>query len=417
MHWFTALFVTLLVASTAMRSWLNQRQAAAVLRHRSQVPEAFARQIDLAAHQKAADYTVAGAALNRWDVLLDAAIALLLTLGGGIDTIDRWWQAASLSPAWHGTAVVLSTFLIVGAIGLPLSLWRTFGIEARFGFNRMTAPLYIADLCKSLALSLLLGGPLIFVILYLMQQAGSLWWLYAWLVWVAFTVFITWAWPTLFAPMFNKFTPLSDESLKQRTEALLQRCGFASKGLFVMDGSRRSVHGNAYFTGVGRNKRIVFFDTLIERLQIAEVEAVLAHELGHFRLHHVRSRLILSLGMGLAGLALLGALARWPEFYSALGVSTPSAHAALLLFMFVLPPFTYFLTPLGSWWSRKHEFEADAFAAEYADASQLADALVKLYRDNATTLTPDSLHSAFYDSHPPALVRIARLHSLAMQRS
>ena len=417
MHWFTALFVLLLLASTAMRSWLNQRQVAAVLRHRGQVPEAFAQQIDLAAHQKAADYTVAGAALNRWDVLLDAGIALVLTLGGGIDAIDRLWQPAGLSPAWHGTAVVLSTFLIIGAIGLPLALWRTFGIEARFGFNRTTLGLYIADLFKSLVLSLLLGGPLIFVILYLMQQAGALWWLYAWLVWVSFTVFITWAWPTVFAPMFNKFTPLSDESLKQRTEALLERCGFASKGVFVMDGSRRSVHGNAYFTGVGRNKRIVFFDTLIERLQIPEVEAVLAHELGHFRLHHVRSRLILSLGMGLLGLALLGALAQWPQFYLALGVSTPSAHAALLLFMFVLPSFTYFLTPLGSWWSRKHEFEADEFAAQHADASQLADALVKLYRDNATTLTPDSLHSAFYDSHPPALVRIARLQTLATQRS
>lgn len=417
MHWFTGLFVLLLLAVTAMRSWLDRRQVAAVRRHRGRVPEAFARQIDLAAHQKAADYTVARAGLNRWDVLLDAIVALMLTLGGGIDAIDRWWQAADLSPTWHGTAVVLSTFLAVGAVGLPLSLWRTFGIEARFGFNRTTLPLYAADLCKSLLLSLLLGAPLIFVVLYLMQQAGAWWWLYAWLVWLAFTVFITWAWPSVFAPMFNKFTPLSDESLKQRTEALLQRCGFASKGVFVMDGSRRSVHGNAYFTGVGRSKRIVFFDTLLERLQIPEVEAVLAHELGHFRLHHVRSRLILSLGMGLLGLALLGALARWPEFYSALGVSTPSAHAALLLFVFVLPAFTYFLTPLGSWWSRKHEFEADEFAARHADARQLADALVKLYRDNATTLTPDELHSAFYDSHPPALVRISRLQSLTSQRS
>src|SRR5687767_6952598 len=417
MHWFTGLFVLLLLMSTAVRSWLNQRQVAAVLRHRDRVPEAFADQIDLAAHQKAADYTVARSALNRWDVLLDAGIALWLTLGGGIDAIDRWWHFANLSPAWHGTAVVLSTMLIVSAIGLPLSLWRTFGVEARFGFNRMTVGLYIADLLKGLVISLLLGAPLIFVILYLMDQAGFLWWFYAWLVWVAFTVLITWAWPTIFAPLFNKFTPLSDETLKQRTEALLQRCGFASKGVFVMDGSRRSVHGNAYFTGVGRNKRIVFFDTLLERLQIAEVEAVLAHELGHFRLHHVRSRLILSLGIGLLGLALLGALARWPAFYSALGVSTPSAHAAVLLFMFVLPAFTYFLTPLGSWWSRKHEFEADEFAAQYADARQLADALVKLYRDNASTLTPDSLHSAFYDSHPPALVRIAKLQSLTAARS
>jgi STE24 endopeptidase len=413
MHWFTGLFVLLLLASTATRSWLNQRQVAAVLRHRDRVPEAFAAQIDLAAHQKAADYTVAGAAVSRWDVLLDTAVVLALTIGGGIDVIDRWWLRVDLSPALHGTAVVLSTLLLAAAVGLPLSLWRTFGIEARFGFNRTTPRLFVLDLVKSLVLSLLLGVPLIFVILYLMQQAGSLWWLYAWVVWVGFTVLMTWALPTLILPLFNKFTPLTDESLKQRTEALLERCGFSSKGVFVMDGSRRSVHGNAYFTGIGRNKRIVFFDTLLERLQVTEVEAVLAHELGHFRLHHVRWKLILSLGLGLGGLALLGALARWPDFYRALGVGTPSGHAALLLLMFVLPAFTYFLTPLGSWWSRKHEFEADEFASKFADARQLADALVKLYRDNATTLTPDPLHSAFYDSHPPALVRIERLQSLA----
>lgn len=417
MHWFTGLFLLLLLASTAMRSWLNQRQVAAVRRHRDRVPEAFTQQVDLEAHQKAADYTVARAGVNRWDVLLDAGVALLLTLGGGIDTIDRLWQAAGLSPTWHGTAVVLSIFLIVGAIGLPLSLWRTFGIEARFGFNRTTPGLYIADLCKSLAVGLLLGTPLIFVILYLMQQAGSLWWLYAWLVWVGFSVLITWAYPAIFAPLFNKFTPVTDEALKQRTEAVLQRCGFASKGVFKMDGSRRSSHGNAYFTGIGRNKRIVFFDTLLERLQVAEVEAVLAHELGHFRLKHVRSGLIVSVVMALLGFLLLDALMRWPAFYSALGVSAPSTHAAVLLFMFVLPAFTYFLTPVGAWWSRKHEFEADEFAAQHADAKELASALVKLHRDNASTLTPDSLHSAFYDSHPPALVRITRLQSLAMQRS
>lgn len=417
MHWFTGLFVLLLLASTAMRSWLNQRQVVAVRRHRDQVPAAFAQQIDLPAHQKAADYTVAGASLNRWDVLLDAAIALMLTLGGGIDAIDRWWQAAGWSPTWHGTAVILSTFLIVSVIGLPLSLWRTFGIETRFGFNRTTPGLYVVDLIKSVALGLLLGTPLLFVILYLMEQAGSLWWLYAWLVWAGFSVLMTWAYPAIFAPLFNKFTPVTDAALKERTEAVLQRCGFESKGVFKMDGSRRSTHGNAYFTGIGRNKRIVFFDTLLERLQVAEVEAVLAHELGHFRLHHIRSRLIITMLMGLLAFALIDALMRWPAFYSALGVSTPSTYAALLLFMFVLPSFTYFLTPLGSWWSRKHEFEADEFAAQHADAKQLADALVKLHRDNASTLTPDSLHSAFYDSHPPALVRIARLQSLATQRS
>ena len=417
MHWFTWLFVIALLATALIRAWLSLRQTSAVKRHRSQVPEAFASQIELTAHQKAADYTIARASIGRWDLLLDTALALVLTLGGGIDAIDALWRGAELTPALHGTAVVLSTLLIVSAVGLPLSIWRTFGVEAKFGFNRMTPALFVADLLKGVLLSLLLGAPLIFIILLLMERAGLIWWLYAWLVWVAFTLFVTWAWPTFIAPLFNKFSPLTDESLKQRTEALLERCGFSSKGVFVMDGSRRSVHGNAYFTGVGRNKRIVFFDTLVERLQVPEIEAVLAHELGHFKLHHVRSRLLLSLGIGLAGLALLGALAQWPDFYSALGVATVAPHTALLLFMFVLPAFTFFFTPLGAWWSRKHEFEADEFASKYADAQQLAEALVKLYRDNATTLTPDGLHSAFYDSHPPALVRIARLQELSRQRS
>jgi STE24 endopeptidase len=412
MHWFTFVFVALLVAGTLVRSWLNQRQIAAVQRNRERVPEAFADQIDIEAHRKAADYTSALGHLGRWDNLLDAAIALLLTIGGGISAIDALWRGAGWSEAWHGTAVVLSTILLMSAVNLPLSLYRTFGIEARFGFNRTTIGLFVVDLLKGLFVSLALGVPLIFIILVLMQRAGSLWWLYAWFVWVGFTVLITWAWPTFIAPLFNKFTPLSDAALRQRTEALLSRCGFASKGVFVMDGSRRSVHGNAYFTGVGRNKRIVFFDTLIERLQAQEIEAVLAHELGHFKLHHVRSRLILSLAMGLGGLALLGALAAWPQFYTALGVAQPSPHTALLLFTIVLPAFTFFLTPIGAWWSRKHEFEADEFAAQHANARELAAALVKLYRDNATTLTPDNLHSAFYDSHPPALVRIARLRTL-----
>jgi len=417
MHWLTWLFLLLLLASTATRGWLNQRQVAAVRRHRAQVPAAFAAQIDLAAHQKAADYTVASARVSRWDSLLDTLLALAFTLGGGINLVDQWWRPLGLPASLHGTAVVLTVLLLLAALSLPLSIWRTFGVEARFGFNRMSAGLFCIDLVKSMVLSVLIGGPMIFAILFLMERAGALWWLFAWGVWIAYTVLITWAYPALIAPLFNKFTPLSDAALKERTEALLQRCGFASKGVFVMDGSRRSVHGNAYFTGVGRNKRIVFFDTLLERLQIAEVEAVLAHELGHFRLHHVRMRLVVSLFFGLAGLALLGALARWPQFYGAFRIDTPSPHTALLLFMFVLPAFTFFLTPLAAWWSRRHEFAADEFAAKVADAGQLADALVKLYRDNATTLTPDQLHSAFYDSHPPALVRITRLQELAAART
>ncbi|HEY8538524.1 MAG TPA: M48 family metallopeptidase [Steroidobacteraceae bacterium] len=413
MHWLTETFLALLVVGTLVRSWLNQRQIAAVQRHRDRVPEAFAEQVDLEAHRKAADYTVARAHLARWDNLLDAAVALMLTVGGGLNSIDSAWRTLGWTQPWHGTAVVLSTLLLISALDLPLSVYRTFGIEARFGFNRTTPRLFATDLIKGLFLSAVLGAPLIWVILWLMERAGSWWWVYAWLVWVGYSLVVTWAWPALIAPLFNKFTPLADEALRQRTEALLERCGFSSKGVFVMDGSRRSVHGNAFFTGVGRNKRIVFFDTLLERLDIPEVEAVLAHELGHFRLHHIRARLILSFVFGLAGLALLGALAQWPEFYTALGVRTPASHNALLLFMIVLPAFTFFLTPLAAWWSRKHEFEADEFAAKYADARQLAAALVKLYRDNATTLTPDELHSAFYDSHPPAPVRIARLRSLA----
>ncbi len=413
MHWFTELFLAALVVGTLVRSWLNQRQIAAVQRHRDRVPEAFAEQVDLEAHRKAADYTVALARLGRWDNLLNAAVALALTIGGGISAIDAAWRAFGWTQPWHGTAVVLSTLLLISAIEVPFSAYRTFGIEARFGFNRTTPRIFVTDLIKGLLVSAVLGAPLIWVVLWLMERAGFWWWVYAWLVWVGFSIVVTWAWPTLIAPLFNKFTPLADEALRERTEALLARCGFSSKGVFVMDGSRRSVHGNAYFTGVGRNKRIVFFDTLLERLNASEIEAVLAHELGHFKLHHIRARLALSFVFGLAGLALLGLLADWPEFYSALGVRTPATHNALLLFMIVLPAFTFFLTPLGAWWSRKHEFEADEFAARHADARELAAALVKLYRDNATTLTPDELHSAFYDSHPSALVRIARLRSLA----
>jgi len=412
MHWFTQLFVLLLVAGTLVRSWLNQRQITAVQRHREQVPEPFKDQIEVEAHQKAADYTTALGRLARWDNLLDAAVALLLTLGGGIAAIDALWRTVEWSGPWHGTAVVLSTVLLMSAVSLPLSLYRTFVIEARFEFNRTTLGLFATDLMKVLLLSLAFGGPLLYVILWLMERAGASWWIYAWLVWTAFSVFMTWIYPTFILPLFNKFTPLSDEALKQRTEALVARCGFASRGVFVMDGSRRSTHGNAFFIGIGRNKRIVFFDTLLERLHAQEIEAVLAHELGHYRLNHIRARLILSVVISFGGFALLAALAAWPEFYAALGVREPAPHIALLLFMIVLPAFTFFLAPLSAWWSRKHEFEADEFASKHASAGELAAALVKLYRDNATTLTPDELHSAFYDSHPPALVRIARLRSL-----
>jgi STE24 endopeptidase len=346
------------------------------------------------------------------DLAIDLAITLALTLGGGIALADALWRAADIAQPWLGTAVIMSILIAQGVIGLPLSLYRTFWIEARFGFNRTTPKLFIVDLFKQLALGLLLGIPLIAIILYLMERAGAQWWLYAWTVLTVFSVVMQWAYPAFIAPWFNKFTPLADETLRTRIASLLERCGFKAEGVFVMDGSQRSSHGNAYFTGFGRTKRVVFFDTLVERLSAEEIESVLAHELGHFRRHHIRNRLIVSLIVSFLGFALLGWLSEWPAFYSALGVTTPSSHAALLLFVLAIGPFTFWLTPIGAWWSRRHEFEADEFAAEHASSSDLAVALTKLYRDNASTLTPDDVHSAFYDSHPPALTRIAHLQRL-----
>jgi STE24 endopeptidase len=413
MQWLTPVFVVAVIAETITRLWLSTRQIAAVRAHRDRVPEQFRDQVELADQQKAADYTVARATLGRLDTVVDAILRLAFTLGGGIAVIDSLWARAELAQPWHGTLVIGTTMLVLSVLNLPFSLWSTFRIEARFGFNRMTPGLYLADVAKSLLLSVLLGGPVIIGAILLMERGGTWWWLYAWAGWTAFSLGLTWAFPRFIAPLFNKFSPLSDEALKARVEELLQRTGFASKGVFVMDGSRRSAHGNAYFTGVGRNKRIVFFDTLLERLGVAEIEAVLAHELGHFRLKHIRQRLVLSLALSLAALALIAWLAEQPGFFTALGLSQPSAHGALLLAMMVAPAFLYFVTPIGAWWSRRHEFQADDFAARHSDARALADALVKLYRSNASTLTPDPIHSAFYDSHPPALVRIARLNSIS----
>lgn len=412
MHELTYAFLTALALSTAVRLWLSHRQLRSLTLHRGQVPAAFSEHISLEAHQKAADYTGELTRLGRLDVLLTAAITLAFTLGGGVQWLDTAWNGVVADPLWRGVLVILSFFFLSLVLDVPIALWRTFGIEAKFGFNRLTPRLFITDLLKSMLLGLALGGPLLVVMLYLMERAGDLWWLYAWAVWAGFTLFVSWAFPAFIAPLFNKFTPLGDGALKTRVEALLQRCGLASRGVFVVDGSRRSAHGNAYFTGLGKNKRIVFFDTLMERLAPAEIEAVLAHELGHFRLHHVRQRLVTMMVATFGGFALLGALVQWPAFYTALGVDSPSSHAALLLLMLALPAFTYFITPIGAWWSRKHEFQADEFASRHADAAELARALVKLYRDNASTLTPDRVHSAFYDSHPPAPIRIARLQSL-----
>jgi STE24 endopeptidase len=411
MSWLTPLFVIALIAATLLELWLSARQVSAVVRHRDQVPAPFADSVGAAEHAKAADYTVAKARLGRISRLVDVVLTLALTLGGGIAAIDALWRHTLWPQPWLGLAVIGSVGLVIQLVNLPFSLWRTFVLEARFGFNRTSPALYAVDLAKGTALVVLLGGPLVAATLMLMERAGRWWWLWAWALWLAVMFIMAWAWPAFIAPLFNRFSPLKDQSLKERIEALLTRCGFASKGVFVVDNSRRSSHGNAYFTGIGRHKRIVFFDTLLERLAPPEVEAVLAHELGHFRLKHVRKRLLLSIATTLAGLALLGWLSAQPGFYGALGVPTPSTHAALLLFMLVLPAFLFFVTPLGALWSRRHEFEADEFATRYASAGELAAALVKLHRDNASTLTPDPVYAAFYYSHPPPLERISRLQA------
>jgi STE24 endopeptidase len=385
-----------------------------VTANRSAVPAGFAGSVTLAAHQKAADYTVAKTRLHMVDALVSAAVLLGLTLGGGLEWLFDLW-ARVLDPAGyaHGLALIVSVAAITGAIDLPLAVYRTFVIEARFGFNRMTPALFVADLAKSIALGLALGVPLALAVLWLMARMGSLWWLYVWLTWIAFNLVMLVAFPTLIAPLFNKFTPLADPGLKDRIERLLAKCGFRSKGLFVMDGSRRSSHGNAYFTGFGAAKRIVFFDTLLSRLAPGEVEAVLAHELGHFKRRHVWKRIAWLFLGSLVFLALLGYLIDQPWFYESLGLARRSTAVALLLFVMVVPVFTFLLHPIGSLYSRRHEYEADAYAASYADAQELIRALVKLYQDNAATLTPDPVHSAFYDSHPPAPLRIARLRELS----
>jgi len=411
MHLFTLLFLAMLLLSTAIELWLLQRQVRSVVTHRAQVPEPFAGHITLPAHQRAADYTLSKARLHRYVLLFNAILLLVFTVGGGLQLLDSLLSGMALSPLLHGTVFILGFLLLSSALELPFGIYRTFRIEQRFGFNHTTPALFVSDLFKQLLLTLMLVTPLAALILWLMQGAGQWWWLYVWLVWSAFSLLMMWAYPAVIAPLFNKFTPLDDEQLRQRIGALLQRCGFTSNGIFVMDGSRRSSHGNAYFSGMGSNKRIVFFDTLLESLNGDEIEAVLAHELGHFSNKHIRQRLILTMLLSLAGLALLGWLIQQPWFFTGLGLATPSAHAALVLFMLVLPVFTFFIQPLMAFAMRKQEFEADEFAVTHTESNTMIEALVKLYEENASTLTPDRLYSAFHDSHPPAPVRIAHLSS------
>jgi len=409
MNTFSWLFIAVLCASVALKLWLAQRQIHSVLANRGQVPDAFADKIQLDAHQKAADYTLTNTRQGRLELIYDSLLLLGWTLGGGLQWLDHFWTAAGWGAVNQGVAVMVSAFVIMALLELPFSLYHTFVIEERFGFNKTTPGTFIGDLLKQALLMLLLGIPLAWAALWLMQESGRLWWLYLWLLWAGFSLLMLWAYPAVIAPLFNKFTLLDNEQLQQRIQTLLDRCGFKSRGIYVMDGSRRSGHGNAYFTGMGQNKRIVFFDTLLETLEPDEIEAVLAHELGHFKRKHVQKRIVTMMLTSLAGLALLGWLIQQTWFYQGLGVAQPANHLALLLFLMVAPVFTLFLQPLMSWFSRKHEFEADDYAAVQSSAADLIRALVKLYQENANTLTPDPLYSAFYDSHPPAPVRVAHL--------
>ena len=413
---FSLVFVAALALSIVIRFWLASRQVRHVAAHRAAVPGPFAQRIALSAHQRAADYTIARTGLALVEIALGAVVLVGFTLLGGLRELHalvaQWMPG---SPFLRQVALVALVAAIGGVLDLPLGWYRQFRLEQRFGFNRMTLRLWVADLAKGTLLGAALGLPLVAAVIWLMQRAGDAWWFWAWLVWMGFNVTILVLYPTVIAPLFNKFEPMSEGPVRARVEALLARCGFASRALFVMDGSRRSAHGNAYFTGMGRAKRIVFFDTLLSRLSGEEVEAVLAHELGHFKHRHITQRIVVSFALSLAGLWLLGWLARQSWFYQGLGVPVVAdvEAVALLLFFLVLPTFTFLLQPIASLASRRHEFQADAFAARQSSAQDLASALVKLYEDNAATLTPDPIHSAFYDSHPPAAQRIGRLNALA----
>lgn len=408
---FRLLFLCILALTCGIRLWLKLRQWRHIAAHSSTVPAQFSERISLASHQKAAAYGIDRSKVALVDIAVDTAWLLALTLGGGLLALHDFW-AARLDGIAYGLALMFSVMLLSGLVDLPFSLYKQFVIEARHGFNRMTVALFASDLLKQTLLGIVIGAPVLATVLWLMEAMGSWWWLHVWLFWSVFNLLMLFIFPTWIAPLFNKFTPLPEGEAKQRIEALLERCGFRSNGLFVMDGSKRSAHGNAYFTGFGNNKRIVFFDTLLERLSPSETEAVLAHELGHFRKRHVLQRMLLMFASSLLFLALLGQLIDAPWFYAGLGVPAQSTALALTLFFLVVPVFLFPLTPLTSYWSRRHEFEADAYAAEHTAAGELVHALVKLYDDNAATLTPDPLHSLFYDSHPPAALRILRLQGV-----
>ncbi len=411
MNLFTAIFLAALVLSILVQWLLIHRHIRHVAKNRDAVPDEFSHTIALRDHQRAADYTCDKSRFALYELLIGSGLILIWTLGGGLQLLDTAARAAGLDGLWTGTLFILCVLAISSILDRPLGLYRAFVLEAKYGFNKMTLKLYFMDLLKTTVLFVIIGTPMILLVLWIMQHAGSLWWLYVWLTWLGFSVFMMWAYPAFIAPLFNKFRPLENAELKQRIESLLERNGFANQGIFVMDGSSRSTHGNAYFTGLGKNKRIVFFDTLLDELKHDEIEAVLAHELGHFKCNHIVKRISVLGAIFLFGLALLGWLIESTWFYNGLGVENASSYMALVLFVLVSPAFTFILQPLFSWISRQHEFEADDFAASQAHSVNLIHALVKLYKENANTLTPDPLYSAFHDSHPPAPVRIAHLNA------
>ena len=415
MNTFTLIFLLALVISSSIQFWLAKRQADYVAAHRLTVPDAFKSKVPLAAHQKAADYTQAKLQLGNIDGIIGIIALLLLTLGGVINLTFEYWNAIASSPLIAGVAAAASIFLVMTLVEIPTSVYQTFVIEEQFGFNKSTAAQFVKDQLLQLALGAAIGLPLLALILWVMDNVGPLWWLWAWGIIMGFSLLMSWLYPTVIAPLFNKFTPMEEGSLKDRIQGLLARCGFNSQGIFIMDGSKRSGHGNAYFTGLGNNKRIVFFDNLVASLDDEELEAVLAHELGHFKCKHVVKMLIATAVMSLISLAVLGWLIDQDWFYTGLGlaIEQKSHAAALLLFMLVSATFTFFMQPISAYFQRKFEFEADDFAASHARADKMISGLVKLYEENANTLTPDPLYSAFHYSHPPAAIRIAHLETKA----
>lgn len=406
---FTLIFLIVAFSYVIVLLWLNIRQSKAIVQSFDEIPSEFRKKITLKEHQKAAEYTQAKLKLNHFEVIFSTTVLLLWTLGGGLDYLDNIWQAQTDNALYIGVGFVVSLMMLGSLIDLPFSVYQTFVLEQKFGFNQTDMKTFIMDLLKGTLLMLVIGLPLIYAILYLMGAMGEYWWIYVWLVLTGFSLLMFWLYPTYIAPIFNQFKPLDSPELKTKIDNLLKRTGFKSDGIFVMDGSKRSSHGNAYFTGIGKNKRIVFFDTLLKGMNDDEVQAILAHELGHFHHRHIKKHMINSFTISLLGLALLGYLIDQDWFFHGLGISHPSNHTALILFTLTMPVFSFFIAPINNYLSRKHEFEADAFAAKHTNADDLASSLVKLYKDNAATLTPDYLYAAFHDSHPSASIRINQL--------